>query len=171
MKNIFFPFNQDNKELSDRLEKKWWHRFFVVIYSTIILVVPFIVWISLWRDLSFSSFTGLNSFIVFVVLLLEVLLWDYILFLIIQLIYYDVFVYIIYGKIVFLKKDLLKLFQFILLPVITCVIVGLIYLYVYNYEEKQCKDRGANFRWDYTRGCEDHSFIMPKLPKRNLPKF
>jgi len=158
MKNILFPFNQDNKDLNEKLEKKWWHRLFVVFYSIIILVFPIILWASLWSDFSFSGFTGVNNGIVFVILFLSALLSDYLLFLLIQFIYYNIFIYVIYGNDNFFKKDLGILFKFLGAILILAIINGLLYFSIYSYEIKKCEEHERGFTFDYFQGCFKNNF-------------
>ncbi|MDD3085034.1 MAG: hypothetical protein PHU32_04075 [Candidatus ainarchaeum sp.] len=129
IKKIIFPLQVD-KELLVLLEKKWWHRFLCIIYYLLLFVyflaigycllsIPFVV----FEDQGIFIFTILSYLLLCIVI-------PYFCLIILQFLYFNVFLYIIYGKKENVKYNLKKILKILIISILTIFIVGGIILLV-----------------------------------------
>ncbi len=129
IKKTLFPFIENNK-LEELLNKKWWHRLIVVLFSLIVItgtiaviVLSVILFLETDQDLNFLS--GI-SFCLSTALIL------YIFILLIQFIYFHIFLYIIYGDNSNILINLKTIFRNIVFSIIFLASLGAIIYFTAN---------------------------------------
>jgi hypothetical protein len=146
IEKILFPFLY-NDQLMKKLEEKWWHRLLIAIYYLIfvffiilVLVGPSKIYVYN-NDFDILTYLANASFIAAGLYLIQ---------LIIQFSYYNIFLYIIYNE----KSNLFYNIKKILKILLKLIIVLLIFNGIIIFIAKISCNRNLNFNYYPTMYCE-----------------